>query len=44
MQAVPLLAGLLIAHVQLPGAFAVIAGLQILAAVAFWATMRSLPR
>lgn len=40
----PLLAGLLIAHVSYQGAFAVIAGLQILAAVAFWATMRSLPR
>jgi len=40
----PLLAGVLIAHVNYQGAFAVIAGLQILAAVAFWATMRSLSR
>ncbi|MCS6290308.1 MAG: MFS transporter [Nitrospira sp.] len=40
----PLLAGLLIAHVSYQGAFAVIAGLQILAAVAFWATMRTLSR
>ncbi len=38
----PLLAGLLIAHVSYQGAFAVIAGLQILAAIAFWATMRTL--
>ena len=40
----PLLAGLLIAHVSYQGAFAVIAGLQILAAIAFWATMRTLSR
>jgi MFS family permease len=40
----PLLAGVLIAHVSYQGAFAVIAGLQILAAVAFWATMRSRSR
>ncbi|MBX3346664.1 MAG: MFS transporter [Nitrospira sp.] len=40
----PLLAGLLIAHASYQGAFAVIAGIQILAAVAFWATMRSLTR
>lgn len=40
----PLLAGLLIAHVSYQGAFAVIAGLQILAAIAFWATMRTLAR
>ena len=40
----PLLAGLLIAHVSYQGAFAVIAGLQILAAIAFWATMRTVSR
>ena len=40
----PLLAGFLIAHASYQGAFAVIAGLQILAAVAFWATMRTLSR
>ena len=40
----PLLAGLLIAHVSYQGAFAVIAGLQILAAIAFWASMRTLSR
>jgi len=40
----PLMAGLLIAHVSYQGAFAVIAGLQILAAIAFWATMRTLSR
>ncbi len=40
----PLLAGVLIAHVSYQGAFAVIAGLQVLAAVAFWATMRTSPR
>ncbi len=40
----PLLAGLLIAHLSYQGAFAVIAGLQILAAIAFWATMRTLSR
>ena len=40
----PLLAGLLIAHVSYQGAFAVIASLQILAAIAFWATMRTLSR
>jgi len=40
----PLLAGFLIAHASYQGAFAIIAGLQILAAVAFWATMRSLTR
>ena len=40
----PLLAGLLIAHVSYQGAFAVIAGLQLLAAIAFWATMRTLSR
>ena len=40
----PLLAGLLIAHVSYQGAFAVIASLQILAAIAFWATMRTLAR
>lgn len=40
----PLLAGFLIAHVSYQGAFAVIAGIQILAAVAFWATMRTISR
>lgn len=40
----PLLAGFLIAHASYQGAFAVIAGLQILAAVAFWATMRTISR
>ena len=34
----------MIAHVSYQGAFAVIAGLQILAAIAFWATMRTLSR
>ena len=37
----PLLAGLLIAHAGYRSAFAVIAGLQLLAALAFWATMRT---
>jgi manganese transport protein len=37
----PLLAGLLIAHASYPSAFAVIAGLQLLAACGFWATMRT---
>ncbi|HMU30595.1 MAG TPA: MFS transporter [Nitrospira sp.] len=40
----PLLAGFLIAHASYQGAFAVIAGIQILAAVAFWATMRTILR
>lgn len=40
----PLLAGLLIAHASYQSAFAVIAGLQILAAIAFWATMRTISR
>lgn len=40
----PLLAGLLIAHASYQSAFAVIAGLQLLAAIAFWATMRTSPR
>jgi MFS family permease len=40
----PLLAGVLIAHASYQGAFAVIAGLQILAAIAFWATMRTTSR
>ncbi len=40
----PLLAGFLIAHVSYQGAFAVIAGIQILAAIAFWATMRTISR
>ena len=40
----PLLAGLLIAHASYQSAFAVIAGLQILAVIAFWATMRTSPR
>lgn len=40
----PLLAGLLIAHTSYQGAFAVIAAIQLLAAVAFWATMRTVSR
>ncbi|MGZ8421400.1 MAG: MFS transporter [Nitrospira sp.] len=40
----PLLAGLLIAHASYQSAFAVIAGLQILAAIAFWTTMRTISR
>lgn len=40
----PLLAGLLIAHVSYQGAFAVIAGIQLLAALGFWATMRTVAR
>ena len=40
----PLLAGFLIAHASYHEAFAVIAGLQILAAIAFWATMRTILR
>ncbi len=40
----PLLAGLLIAHTSYQGAFAVIAGIQLLAAVSFWATMRTVSR
>lgn len=40
----PLLAGFLIAHASYQGAFAVIAGIQILAAIAFWATMRTISR
>ncbi|MDP9131518.1 MAG: MFS transporter [Nitrospirota bacterium] len=40
----PLLAGLLIAHASYQSAFAVIAGLQLLAAIVFWATMRTSPR
>ena len=40
----PLLAGFLIAHASYQEAFAVIAGLQILAAIAFWATMRTILR
>ena len=40
----PLLAGLLIAHASYQSAFAVIAGLQVLAAIAFWATMRTISR
>ncbi len=40
----PLLAGILIARASYQSAFAVIAGLQIVAAVAFWATMRKCPR
>lgn len=40
----PLLAGLLIAHTSYQGAFAVIAAIQLLAAVAFWATMRTASR
>ena len=40
----PLLAGLLIAHASYPRAFAVIAGLQLLAAFGFWTTMRASQR
>ncbi len=40
----PLLAGFLIAHATYQSAFAVIAGLQILAAITFWATMRTISR
>ena len=40
----PLLAGLLIAHLSYQEAFAVIAGLQLLAAIGFWTTMRTAPR
>lgn len=40
----PLLAGLLIAHASYQSAFAVIAVLQLLAAVVFWATMRTSAR
>ncbi|MCC2642943.1 MAG: putative Multidrug resistance protein MdtG [Nitrospira sp.] len=40
----PLLAGLLIARVSYQGAFAVIAGIQLLAAVLFWITMRTSAR
>ena len=40
----PLLAGLLIAHTSYQSAFAVIAAIQLLAAVAFWATMRTASR
>src|SRR4249920_3933987 len=36
----PLLAGVLIANMSYQGAFAIIAGLQILAAAVFWMTMR----
>jgi len=40
----PLLAGFLIAHTSYQGAFAVIAAIQLLAAVGFWATMRRVSR
>ena len=40
----PLLAGVLIAHASYQSAFAVIAVLQLLAAVVFWATMRTSAR
>jgi len=40
----PLLAGLLIARVSYQGAFAVIAGIQLLAAIVFWITMRTSAR
>jgi MFS family permease len=40
----PLLAGLLIARVSYQGAFAVIAGIQLLAALVFWITMRTSAR
>jgi predicted MFS family arabinose efflux permease len=36
----PLLAGVLIANMSYAGAFALIAGLQLVAATVFWVTMR----
>jgi predicted MFS family arabinose efflux permease len=36
----PLLAGLLIANLSYPMAFAVIAGIQLVAAAVFWVTMK----
>jgi MFS transporter, DHA1 family, multidrug resistance protein len=36
----PLLAGVLIAHMSYTGAFAIIAGIQLIAAFVFWFTMR----
>jgi MFS transporter, DHA1 family, multidrug resistance protein len=36
----PLLAGVLIAHMSYTGAFAIIAGIQLIAALVFWFTMR----
>ncbi len=36
----PLLAGVLIAHMSYTGAFAIIAGIQLVAALVFWLTMR----
>ena len=36
----PLLAGILIAHLNYASAFAIIAGLQLVAAAVFWMTMR----
>jgi predicted MFS family arabinose efflux permease len=36
----PLLAGILIAHLNYAHAFAIIAGLQLAAAVVFWLAMR----
>lgn len=36
----PLLAGVLIAHMSYTGAFAIIAGIQLIAALVFWLTMR----
>ncbi|HEU5202415.1 MAG TPA: MFS transporter [Nitrospira sp.] len=36
----PLLAGVLIAHMSYTGAFAIIAGIQVVAALVFWFTMR----
>jgi MFS family permease len=36
----PLLAGILIAHLNYANAFAIIAGLQLVAAVVFWMAMR----
>jgi MFS transporter, DHA1 family, multidrug resistance protein len=37
----PLVAGLLIAHMNYASAFAIIAGIQIMAALAFWLSMRN---
>jgi hypothetical protein len=36
----PLLAGVLIANMSYPGAFAIIAGIQVVAAGVFWLAMR----
>jgi len=37
----PLLAGVLIAHMSYAGAFAIIAAIQVMAAGAFWVTVKS---